>query len=145
MAAGVRPGFAHAHSNASGFSASGLGSGSLANPGSFQHLLALMSSNAAKNAETNPKVSPTSTNESASRAEVVGDEANSESSSSHEADCGADDRPSPSLTPPGPAPDPATGDIGNDRRSSSIAALRLRAKEYEMKLMGHSLNNGMVC
>jgi hypothetical protein len=40
---------------------------------------------------------------------------------------------------------PPSGQVETERRSSSIAALRLRAREYEMKIqLGQQYNKGMV-
>lgn len=55
--------------------------------------------------------------------------------------------PAPPGTPTAPAPPggaAAPGLMERDRRSSSIAALRMRAREYEMKLQMSGKPNGIV-
>lgn len=86
-------------------------------PGTFQHLLASMSTHAAKSPpqvkerESSPEPTP-----KASRSDLSGEVSGSGS-----------------LLPP-----------DGDRRSSSIAALRMKAREYEMKLQLGNKYNGIV-
>jgi homeobox protein aristaless-related len=80
--------------------------------GSFQHLLATMSMHAA--ARPAPRLSPPP-----------------------QPPIPQEDR---SPSPPSPGDDGPPGPHDTERKSSSIAALRLKAREYELRLQGHTIS-----
>ncbi|XP_035211593.1 homeobox protein aristaless-like isoform X2 [Stegodyphus dumicola] len=115
-------------------------------PTSFQSLLVNLSAQNRPKLTTPPDLSPVATEPYPSLLTAAG------AASTHSTPA-AVTQPSPAISPPtvpprpstgSPVSPPATGPVDLDRRSSSIAALRLKAREHEVRMELLRKANGEV-